>query len=711
MSYPYDKLFAHTPAAGSESYHRLSEHLHAVGDKAYSFAAKYQLGELAKVLGLAHDIAKADQRFQQYLRDCFDGKPSQKCPHAVPSAAAVSHTLGVFAINVAGHHVGMPDRSDLKAKLERADAISVNAAREFVKLIGIPEDVKSFVPKWANQDPLAAEMMIRMLNSALVDADYLDTEAHFANGKESPRGKYPPLPVYKERLDAYMQSFEKCSGKVNEIRNEILGSCRASAGKKKGGFRLTVPTGGGKTLSGLSFALDHAISNEMDRVIVAIPFTSIIDQTADLYRAAVGDENVLEHHSAIDVLDQEGQSEHETKRRLAVENWDCPLVVTTTVQLFESLFSNRPGPSRKLHNIAKSVIVLDEVQAVPPNRLQPILDVLHELVSHYGCSVVFCTATQPDYGNVDDRLWSTAKEIVPDYPRHFESLKRVHIEIVETEWPLQRVIEEIESNQRVLAVFNSKRDAADIARRNQQLEGIYHLSTLMCGHHRREVLAKVKEELKGNRPVRLISTQVVEAGVDVDFPFVMRHLGPLSSIVQAAGRCNREGKSELGRCLVFTMEGSSSPSGDYKLATQKTKMILQTYEDPMSPEAMGQYFREFFALSKQDAGIQAMRRDMKFESVAAAFKMIEDETHPLVIESYSLVDVGELIARDSLSPRQWFRQLAPFTVQVSKRVFTHLLKSGIVHQHDLGAWIYSGPYDSLLGLSPELTDPRDLIIE
>lgn len=703
-------LFAHTPASGSQVFHDLGEHLAGVADRASELASKFGAGEIGSALGLIHDLAKADPRFQLYLQECFEGKKGKSCPHATPSAAAAKHILGLFVIPVIGHHAGMPNACELREKLDNVDNRSVEAANELMKSFDLPKSLQSSTPEWALKNPIAAEMLTRMAFSALVDADYLDTENHFSPNTQELRGNYPSLAEYQDTLSVNLAQFANKPGHVNKIRAEILVSCKKAATNPKGGFRLTVPTGGGKTFSGLAFALDHAIANKMDRVIFAIPFTSIIEQTAEIYQSVFGHENVLEHHSAVEIADDEGQSESEVRRRLAAENWDCPLVVTTTVQLFESLLSNRPSRCRKLHNIANSVIVLDEVQSLPPERLKPILDVLHELVAHYGCSVVFCTATQPDYSNVDDRLWREAIELVPNYEDHFAALKRVSLQVCEEIWSNQRVAEEIESSDQVLAIFNSKKDAEEMARRCSHLGGIYHLSTLMCADHRRRTLAQVREHLDNGQPVRLISTQVVEAGVDVDFPFVMRHRGPLSSIVQAAGRCNREGRLASGTCLVFSMEDSTAPKGTYGTATAKTDIILQEYIDPMSPEAMGHYFRDFLQLTKTDLGIQEMRRALAFADVAKAFQMIDDDTQPVIIENYPFFDVGKLLAMDYLPPRLWFRRLAPFTVQIRRSTLDRLVKAGQVRMHDLGAWIYSGPYDRLIGFSPDLLDSTDLVI-
>jgi CRISPR-associated endonuclease/helicase Cas3 len=293
--------------------------------------------------------------------------------------------------------------------------------------------------------------------------------------------------------------------------------------------------------------------NGLERVIMAIPFTSIIDQTATVFAEVFGAENLLEHHSAVSQDDDsEGQSGNETRRRLSAENWDVPLVITTTVQLFESLLHNKTSKCRKLHNVAKSVIILDEAQALPVNLLKPIMSSLGQLVSSYGCTVVLCTATQPNYSVLNTPLINEAREIVADPQKHFEKLKRVVYEPIEEELAHDEVAAKVDGYEQVLCVLNTRPDGLEVLEHCRKGEDLFHLSTLLCPDHRKNVLAEIRERLKKKLPVRLVSTQVVEAGVDLDFPTVMRVVGPLDSIIQVAGRCNREGRmTDLGRCYVF----------------------------------------------------------------------------------------------------------------------------------------------------------------
>jgi CRISPR-associated endonuclease/helicase Cas3 len=614
----------------------------------------------------------------------------------------------------------MPDGAEWNAKVvPEADCRTVQAARNFLERLGEAWEQDICLPPRAKKDPLVAEMVVRMLFSCLVDADRLDAEAHSLAGQSSGRSNFRSICWYRDRLCARLAEFDGKEGVVNEARRSILASCRDNAVKKPGVFTLTVPTGGGKTLSGLAFALEHAVHHGKRRVVVAIPYTSIIDQTATVYENVFGEGAILEHHSALEVDGEEGVSEAEVRRRLASENWDCPLIVTTTVQLFESLLSNRPSRCRKLHNLADSVVIVDEVQALPEKHLGPILDVLHQLTSDYGVTVVLSTATPPDYTPVDSTLFAGAREIVRDHERHFKTLRRVRFEFPDEEWSLDRLREELERNEQALVVLNSRKDALAVAKVAEGLEGFAHLSTLLCGHHRKAVLADVRQRLQDKRPVRLVSTQVVEAGVDLDFPLVLRDQGPLDRIVQAAGRCNREGRLDgHGTCVVFRLEGGRRPKGAYATGTALTGSILKEFEQEVTqPEATRRYTRCLYArtetgstTSQNDrAVIQKLRQRLAFKSVAETFKMIDQDTVPVIIKKYLGADVPALIASWKTSSVGWFRRVSPFTVNLYRHEAERLQREDQICPHDSGAMIYAGPYDPVLGLGADTPDPADLV--
>ncbi len=702
-------FFAHTP--GPSGWHDLSGHLRAVGSSSSTLASKFGGSEAGLVLGLTHDLAKAAPGFQAYLHDCANGRKGKTCRHATPSAVAVQELLGPLALAVVGHHAGIPDMYEWRSKADNADPDSVDAAKRYWKSLGSNvETPKS--PSWV-KGRLDLEMFVRMTFSCLVDADYLDTEAHFKPEVGSMRAHYPRMVEYLQKLNTRLSSFDPSKNKVNAIRAEIQDACRGAAKCGKGAFRLTVPTGGGKTLSGLAFGLDHAVLHGMDRVIFAIPYTSIIDQTAAIYKSIFGGEAVLEHHSGIEFDDQdEEQGETEAFRKLNSENWDCPLVVTTTVQLFESLLHNKPSRCRKLHNIANSVLILDEVQSLPPKTLKPILDVLHQLVENYGCTVVLCTATQLDYSSIDARLVQNATEIVPDYERHFDLLKRVQYEVVEEAWSVEQAAQEISTHRKVLAVFNTRKDALRIAGEVAKSRKVVHLSTLMCSHHRKKVIDDVRLLLENQEPVCLISTQVVEAGVDFDFPIVYRDLGPLDRIIQVAGRCNREGiLDDLGRCIVFQLEGAGAPRGVYASAISETKVLLNEFKDRLDdPEALKIFSRNVLGHTNVGEDIQKLREDLKYKTVAETFRLIDQETVPVVVENYPFVEVSELIASWKDQPFGWFKGIAPLTVNVYWHELRNLEKNRLVRPHESGVWIYDGGYDEVFGITGDIRDSADLIV-
>ncbi|HDL86566.1 MAG TPA: CRISPR-associated helicase Cas3', partial [Candidatus Acetothermia bacterium] len=509
-------------------------------------------------------------RFQEYLQALARGEIPRKTPHSSWGAALLYQVTGrinknegwkELALPILGHHGSLPDVGvaaqyllDFLAK----EPTALQAMKSYIEnsAVKLPPMKVSALP------PFRRELRIRMLFSALVDADWLDTEHHFSpeNAKEREgwvnlTDLWEQFQVNQKDMLAKLKARHEHNTPVNRVRREVYEACLAAATGPQGIYRLTVPTGGGKTRSSLAFALRHALKNKLRRIIVAIPYTSIIDQTAQEYRKIFGDEAVLEHHSQVQVPENdEGQLLAALRFRLATENWDAPLIVTTTVQLFDSLFSNRRSSVRKLHNLAKSVIILDEVQTLPPELLEPTLDVLRSLVEDYGVTLVLSTATQPAF---EEARFLRAfeglevREMVPEYQKHFERLRRVHYEIGQEPISWEDLAEEVNRYSQVMVVLNTRKDALALLNELGSDSVTFHLSTLLCGAHRRIILDEVKRRLAIGEPVRLISTQVVEAGVDIDFPVVYRAFGPLDRIVQAAGRCNREGKPAAGKVRVF----------------------------------------------------------------------------------------------------------------------------------------------------------------
>ena len=601
---------AHTPAKGSDKWHGLKEHLNEVAEKAKEYAKKFGAEKFGYYAGLWHDLGKYSPEFQKYLENCHiaskTGKsaPKSKTPHAIQGARLAWEKCMPLAPIIYGHHGGLPQIAHMKSeicKLQEEPTLD-KFYQEVLRLapkdlceieteINLRELMSGFgidfrqLMLGMEKDTHRYELVTRMLFSCLIDADHLDTEAHFNPEKLALRGSLITIPELWNLLQTHQKNLienaENTS--VNLIRKEVYQACMDAAELPPGIFRLAVPTGGGKTLSGMAFGLRHAMEHKLDRVIVAVPYTSIIEQTVSVYRHIFSEDAVLEHHSAIQEPDAEDARREVAQARLATQNWDAPLIVTTTVQLFESLFSNHPSRCRKLHNITRSVIILDEVQTLPLFLLTPILNVLRELVERYQVTLVLCTATQPALEGqnpyLDGFVTGSIKDIIPiaKIKESFASLSRVTYHIPNESWTWARLAEDVSQQSQSLVILNTRKDALAVLEELKSSEHIFHLSTLLCGKHRREVLEEVKNRLKDNQRCILVSTQVVEAGVDLDFPSVYRAIAPLDRIVQAAGRCNREGKrSQKGNVVIFDPSEGSIPTGNYETEICKTKDLLKS---------------------------------------------------------------------------------------------------------------------------------------
>ncbi len=558
-----------------------------------------------------------------------------------------------------------------------------------------------------------------MTFSALVDADFLDTEQHFNAGKRPERANHWPIADLWERFTtSYQQSFADApKSNLNTIRAEVYQDCLNAANLPPGFFRLAVPTGGGKTLSSLAFALQHALKYDYERIIYAIPYTSIIDQTAKVFRDVLGDAQALiEHHSDIALQDPENPTLPEIRRRLAAENWDASLIVTTTVQLFESLLGCGTGKCRKLHNIAHSVIVLDEVQMLPVYFLTPILDVLRQLVTHYGVTVVLCTATQPDFESRQGfEGLENIREIIPlsAQERHFATLRRVEYQLPKADetWTWEQVATRVQAEQQILVIVNTRRDATELMDMltpgdtldEEDSSALFHLSTRLCGMHRRAVSEEVRRRLKAGEPCRLIATQVIEAGVDVDFPLVMRAVGPLDRIVQAAGRANREGKMEHpGMVIVFHPADGHFPKGSYLVGSDITKRLLKNASADLHDLQLYQgYFHEYYGYPYLDYyDIQETRKRFEYPLVAEKFRMIEDDSTAVIVKYPSFQSEDEHPVKELFdkiqrsSQREYLRALQPYTVNLLSHEFKKAEKQGLVREVVPGVWEWLGHYDN-----------------
>lgn len=691
----------------------LAEHLKGVAALAEVFAAKFESGEWAKAAGLAHDAGKARVEWQKYLRlksGFFDetahleGKPG-KIPHAIHGAKLVEEQFGkeigrILAYCIAGHHAGLPDWSNG----EGAGQASLQFQETQVKGVA---DIAPFVaaglktckpmapPRQFSRDGLDMALWIRMLYSALVDADFLDTETYMEPGRVGLRGGYCSIVQLLDRFNEFMNQLDKSSEmtSVNQIRRDIRTKCVRMAGEPQGVFSLSVPTGGGKTLSSLAFGLEHAKVHGLDRIIYVIPYTSIIEQNADVFRAAVGSDQVVEHHSSL------VEEDVTAKGRLAAENWDAPIIVTTSVQFFESLFAAKSSRCRKLHNICKSVIVLDEAQLVPADYLTPILEALQLLVDHYQVSLVISTATQPAF---DERQTSekrfaglrNIREIMGDtgeVKRLYNQLRRVRVELpgdLRTPSDWETIAVELIQYDQVLCIVSDRQSCRALY--ELMPEGTYHLSALMCGQHRSEMIREIKEKLKANQKVRVISTQLVEAGVDFDFPVVYRALAGLDSIAQAAGRCNREGKlfPALGKVTVF-VPPKKAPLGILRKAAETTCGIMaRTMDDPLKYELFEEYFSELYwkvnSLDVKEIG-QLLRPDQRelgisFRTAADRFRLIDGSAQTAIFVRYGQGEalIDELKAKGP--DRQLLRKLQRYVVNVYGPEFNQLLQQGAIEE-------------------------------
>lgn len=735
-----NQIYAHTPSKEMPNrWHMLKDHIIETARAASVFAKSFGSENAGFALGIFHDLGKLSPNFQAYLQACYQGKQVECVPHAVCGASYLWKMLlrqnscnASLSMGALGHHGGLSAEHQVATEGGKLDQWWSDSQNNHLKM-RMQEALQTLplrTPESLPGDELRRELRLRMLFSALVDADFLNTEKHFDQRRPAMRGVWTrPADLWSIfRADQLRMMWLGRGSSINRIRQQIYFACVKAGRHPPGVFRLTVPTGGGKTRSGLAFALSHATANRSHsfrRVIVSLPYTSIIDQNARVYREIFGDHFVLEHHSQVEIPEDDRQDEVYLRQRLAVENWDFPLIVTTTVQLFESLFSNKPGRCRKLHNIARSILILDEVQTLPLDLLAQTTDVLRTLVDEYGVTLVLSSATQPAFDQTQylksfDGL--DIQEIVGNYKSHFEKLERVKYQPVCRYNTLINLAEELAKpeNCQALVILNTRKHALELHEelRQHRVDGLYHLSTLLCGAHRKRLLREITGRLAIDNPlpVRLISTQVVEAGVDLDFPVVYRAMGPLDRIVQAAGRCNREDKRpEKGRVVIFDFPDNACPPGAYKMGTEDTKILLSRNmpEQLHNPDFYTEYFQMLFRdVDLDKRGIEPYRRDLDYPRVADKYKMIED-TLPVVISSYDNHE-GERRLQEHLKKpsRETWRRLMPFVVNLSYRDLHREEIKECIDPVSPGLWRWIGGYDDKThrGIQGIVRDPADLYV-
>lgn len=698
--------------------HDLIAHLRAVAELAAKFAQPFGAGQLAHAAGLYHDLGKFHPDFQAYLAWC-DDHPGERGPRVDHKAAGAAHSGRVSALLpllIMAHHGGLKSPAELRSWLDDAALAARRGEALALATAALPELTSPTAIKAPDLRGCDAELFERILFSCLVDADFLDTEAHFDAGRSSARtSEFEPgkmlaeLRLERSRLNATRDDA------ISRLRDEVADACETAGERPPGLYRMTVPTGGGKTLAGMGFALRHARRYGKRRVIAAIPYTSITEQTAGVYRGIFGSGAVLEHHSA---AKQEERGDGEPTaghswQRLAAENWDAPVVVTTTVQLFESLLGHRVSTSRRLHNLCDSVLILDEVQMLPAKYLAPILDVLRSLVEHFGVTVLLSTATQPDYTHAAIK----GEEIAPDPAMTFDRLRRVRYAFDAEPWTWEQAAERLAGEHQAMIVLNTKKDALRVL---AQMGGdALHLSTNLCGAHRRDVLDDVRRRLRDRERCLLVATQVVEAGVDLDFPAVYRAMGPLDRIIQAAGRCNREGLLPEGRVTVFRPLEGGLPPGAYRTATQLSGIDLDRAIDLDDPSALAPWFRRLYGTVDTDAeGIQKLRERMDYPEVSRRFRMIEDDAHDVVVpygDAKARSAVEEAVRRlraKAGSARLLMRDVRPYIVGLGGRDIKRAAGKGFLEPVIDGVWEWTGPealYDPVRGLVADGGDEELLL--
>ncbi|MGI6069023.1 MAG: CRISPR-associated helicase Cas3' [Blautia sp.] len=675
------RYIAHISEDGSRE-QLISEHLEGTARLAERFAEEFGYGDWGYCAGKLHDIGKYSLAFQKRIHG-----GTQKVDHATAGAKVCHERRGYYtalAYCIAGHHAGLPDTGEGADTGSRATYMgrmkkNIENFQAYRDEIEIPELHTPFFQIPRGKDAgFSVGFLTRMLFSCLVDADYLDTEAFMSDGG-AVREPGEDMSVLQEKLMAYIDPWmdHEDDQTINGRRTEILKHCIASGEMKKGLFRLTVPTGGGKTIASLAFALNHVIKHGMKRIIYIIPYTSIIEQNAEVFRNILGVENVLEHHSSVDY-----ESDEELKPlQLATENWEKPLVVTTNVQFFESLFSNKTSKCRKLHNIANSVLIFDEAQMLPNDYLKPCVAAMEEMIRYYGSSVVLCTATQPALKALfaPDLIW---RELCPRMNEQFQFFKRSQIRklgiLTEAE-----LVSRIREEHQTLCILNTKKEVQKFYEAIAE-EGVFHLSTFMYPAHRKRVLQQIRESLASGKRCIVISTSLVEAGVDLDFHTVYRQLAGVDSMIQAAGRCNREGKRMLEESVtyVFGLEQAQKvPGQEQQIDTAEG--IIKKYQDISHLDAIEEYFTRLYkfrgdTLDKKGILDQFQKGRFPFAKIGREFRLMEENTKTIFIaKEKRAIELLEEIRRKGMT-RRLLRESGTYSVNVYENVFCNIYGAGML---------------------------------
>lgn len=701
----------------------LKDHLFGVSRLAENFASEFGEMTIGKIVGLYHDIGKYSKEFQKYIRSEHKMRVDHSTAGAYELYKIKNQVNRISAFCIAGHHGGLMNigRSTIPDETTFFGRINKNIPNydAYKQEIEIPpaNGISNLLSVIVKNDSFAFMFYTRMVFSCLVDADFLDTETFMLGGKNN-RGGFSEVALLKKVLGDYIEKNflnekkVRYNDPINQRRRTILNECINNGDQfTENLLSLTVPTGGGKTISSMAFALHNAVKNGRKRIIYVIPYMSIIEQTAKIFADIFGSENVIEHHSGAEYED----TEKENIKRLATENWDAPIIVTTNIQFFESLFSNRTSKCRKLHNIANSVIILDEAQMIPTEFLKPCVATINELTKHYNCTAVLCTATQPSLEKLFEG--QKMKEICSNVEENYNFFRRAEIKVLEEKITADELVEQLKENRQVMCIVNKKKTARKIFENLKDEKNIFYLSTNLCPVHRTQILTQIKKCLEENQDCRVVSTSLVETGVDLDFPCVYRETAGLDSIIQAAGRCNREGKCQATESLTYVFKlAYEKILSRQNLRVSATNLVCEKYFTEIdSPAAIKFYFDYLHKLAGNNLDkkeiLETLCKQWKFKDIAEKFKLIEEDTKAVLIP-YD--ETAREIAQKFLSgevSRALLRKAGKYIVNVYGETFKEMLAAQKITIIDESLALLSDVnlYDKNTGLNPKIESGMEVI--
>lgn len=694
--------------------HYLNEHVEEMIELIRSFQLDFDFYNMAIASAVIHDVGKKSDAFQKYIQNPNAKRGSVK--HAVGGAYVLAkkkndvtiekNYLMEFVANiVAGHHSGLENHdknffdkiSKLPDELAQIEQLAVEEVKEVISLLDETPLIEMLHKAGAKKWPLYISMLVRFVMSALVDADYISTEAYFSNMKKEMRIHKPPsFHEFKYALDLYIQKeFSKSdAGLLDQVKKQIQEKAFKAGRENHAFFALHAPTGTGKTIASLCFAIEHAMKYNKKRIITALPLTNLTEEVSDIYRSIFGGDHVIEDHSNATMPDED-----EGVLRLAAENWDRSFVVTTTVQLFESLLHHRPMKLRKLHRLANSIIILDEYHKLPLHVLEPVFQCLDILQTYFNVTVLLMSATPFPLLNsrkiIDMNLQNKPVEIT-DYERIFNDVpRRVKYEWLEQKLSFDDLAEQLRKESSVLTIVNTRKEAQLLHKllteKDHHFEAVYYLSTTMCGAHRESVINEIRRMRNQSNPgnIAVISTSILEAGIDVSFPCVYRMLAPLESIVQAAGRCNRYGEIPLGKVVIFQLKEQVFTDRAFRAGIAHALKLLKEKGSAhiMEPESILTYYRRLFTGRNLNEINFTHESCLKFREMSEAFRMIEDDRISVICTKFKGFEEKWLYENKTSA---WWRKIQPFTVSVTP--------GSAEYEEVHGLRIWKGNYDDIYGI-------------